>query len=142
MKLKKIVPLALAISLMVGCSGKKQSATPSNDEIVTEIKNPVENGILEIDPTKAMKMQDSGYAEVEHVAIFDEAQRSWTHKRLADYLKRGGTYGNKLKVPNFPLYNISPYSQAPTTRMFTFKTSALEFFINTKGVYFLNLYFL
>jgi DUF2075 family protein len=37
------------------------------------------------------------------VAIFDEAQRSWTHKRLADYLKRGGTYGNKLKVPNFPI---------------------------------------
>ena len=36
------------------------------------------------------------------MAIFDEAQRSWTHKRLADYLKRGGTYGNKLKVPNFP----------------------------------------
>jgi hypothetical protein len=39
----------------------------------------------------------------ERIAIFDEAQRSWTHKRLADYLKRGGTYGNKLKVPNFPL---------------------------------------
>lgn len=36
------------------------------------------------------------------MAIFDEAQRSWTQKRLADYLKRGGTYGNKLKVPNFP----------------------------------------
>ena len=32
----------------------------------------------------------------------DEAQRSWTHKRIANYLKRGGTYGNKLKVPNFP----------------------------------------
>ena len=42
MKFKKVLPLALAISLMVGCSGKKQSATPSNDEIVTEIKNPVE----------------------------------------------------------------------------------------------------
>ena len=40
---------------------------------------------------------------MEHVAIFDEAQRSWTHKRLADYLRRGGTYGNKLKVPNFPM---------------------------------------
>ena len=66
-------------------------------------KNPVENGILEIDKTKAIKIDESGYAEVEHVAIFDEAQRSWTHKRLADYLKRGGTYGNKLKVPNFPM---------------------------------------
>lgn len=73
------------------------------DEMLKKIKNPVENGILEIDPEKAVKMERSGFGEVEHVAIFDEAQRSWTHKRLAEYLKRGGTYGNKLKVPNFPL---------------------------------------
>ncbi len=73
------------------------------DNMLAKIKNPVENGRLEIDPEKAVKLQDAGYGEVEHVAIFDEAQRSWTHKRLADYLRRGGTYGNKLKVPNFPL---------------------------------------
>ena len=73
------------------------------DNMLAKIKNPVENGVLEIDPEKAMKLAESGYGEVEHVAIFDEAQRSWTKKRLADYLKRGGTYGNKLKVPNFPL---------------------------------------
>ena len=73
------------------------------DNMLAKIKNPVENGILAIDPEKAIKLEESGYGEVEHVAIFDEAQRSWTHKRLADYLKRGGTYGNKLKVPNFPL---------------------------------------
>ncbi|MCQ2545882.1 MAG: DUF2075 domain-containing protein, partial [Clostridia bacterium] len=35
------------------------------------------------------------------------AQRSWTHQRLAAYLKRGGTYGNKLKVPNFPVSEAS-----------------------------------
>ena len=73
------------------------------DNMLAKIKNPVENGVLEIDPEKAVKMEKAGFGEVEHVAIFDEAQRSWTHKRLADYLKRGGTYGNKLKVPNFPL---------------------------------------
>lgn len=73
------------------------------DNMLAKIKNPVENGVLEIDPAKAVKMETAGYGEVEHVAIFDEAQRSWTHKRLADYLKRGGTYGNKLKVPNFPM---------------------------------------
>lgn len=73
------------------------------DNMLAKIKNPVENGILEIDPTKAVRLQKSGFGEVEHVAIFDEAQRSWTHKRLADYLKRGGTYGNKIKVPNFPM---------------------------------------
>ena len=73
------------------------------DNMLAKIRNPVENGILEIDPEKAVRLEKSGYGEVEHVAIFDEAQRSWTHKRLADYLKRGGTYGNKLKVPNFPM---------------------------------------
>lgn len=73
------------------------------DNMLAKIKNPVENGIVEIDPNKAVKMEEAGFGEVEHVAIFDEAQRSWTHKRLADYLKRGGTYGNKLKVPNFPM---------------------------------------
>ncbi len=77
------------------------------DNMLAKIKIPVENGILEIDPEKAVKMEESGYAEVEHVAIFDEAQRSWTHKRLADYLKRGGTYGNKLKVPDFPMSEAS-----------------------------------
>ena len=73
------------------------------DNMLAKIKNPVENGILEIDPHRAVRMEQAGFGEVEHVAIFDEAQRSWTHKRLADYLKRGGTYGNKLKVTNFPL---------------------------------------
>lgn len=72
------------------------------DNMLAKIKNPVENGIVEIDPKKAIKIGSTGYGEVEHVAIFDEAQRSWTRKRIADYLKRGGTYGNKLKVPNFP----------------------------------------
>ncbi len=73
------------------------------DNMLAKIKNPVENGVLEIDPTKAIKQDGTGYGEVEHIAIFDEAQRSWTKKRIADYLKRGGTYGNKLKVPNFPM---------------------------------------
>ena len=77
------------------------------DNMLAKIKNPVENGVLEIDPAKAVKMEAAGFGEVEHVAIFDEAQRSWTHKRLADYLKRGGTYGNKLKVPNFPMSEAS-----------------------------------
>ena len=73
------------------------------DNMLAKIKNPVENGELEIDPEKAVKLKQSGYGEVEHVAIFDEAQRAWTHTRIADYLKRGGTYGNKLKIANFPM---------------------------------------
>lgn len=73
------------------------------DNMLAKIKNPIENGHLEIDPQKAVKLKQSGYGEVEHVAIFDETQRAWTHKRIANYLKRGGTYGNKLKVQDFPM---------------------------------------
>lgn len=73
------------------------------DNMLAKIKIPIENNTLEIDPNKAIKRENLGFGEVDHVAIFDEAQRSWTHKRLAAYLARGGTYGNKLKVPNFPM---------------------------------------
>ncbi len=73
------------------------------DNMLAKIENPVVDGKLRIDPAKAMHLANTGYGEVEHVAIFDEAQRSWTHARIANYLKRGGTYGNKLKVPNFPM---------------------------------------
>ena len=74
------------------------------ENMILKIKNPIENGVVEIDPEKSIKVDEkSGHAEVEHVAIFDEAQRSWTHKRIADYLKRGGTYGNKTKVADFPM---------------------------------------
>ena len=73
------------------------------ESMLSKIKNPVENGIIKIDPDLAVKQKTAGYGEVEHVAIFDEAQRCWTHERISKYLKRGGTYGNKIKVPNFPM---------------------------------------
>ena len=109
---------ALAIDNQKKCQarGKKKNRSDSRrevgkfiqiihryrDNMLAKLKTPIENGVLEIDPKKAIKLAKAGYGEVEHVAIFDEAQRSWTHKRLADYLKRGGTYGNKLKIQNFP----------------------------------------
>lgn len=77
------------------------------DNMLAKIKTPIENGVLEIDPNKAVKEEKTGYGEVEHVAIFDEAQRSWTQARIANYLKRGGTYGNKLKVADFPMSEAS-----------------------------------
>ncbi len=64
------------------------------DNMLAKIKNQVENGVVEIDPSLAVKQNGTGYSEVEHVAIFNEAQRCWTKKRIANYLKRGGTYGN------------------------------------------------
>lgn len=73
------------------------------DNMLCKIKNPIVGGKLEIDPQKAIKLKKTGYGEVEHVVIFDEAQRTWNKKRLENYLKRGGTYGNKLKISNFPM---------------------------------------
>lgn len=77
------------------------------DNMLAKIKEKVENGKLEFDPDYAVKDGDSGYAEVEHVAIFDEAQRAWTKPRIANYLARGGTYGNKRKIQNFPMSEAS-----------------------------------
>ncbi len=64
---------------------------------LNKIKYPIQNGVLEIDPQKVKKYQDDGYSEVEHVAIFDEAQRAWTQQQLANWLSR------KKNISNFPM---------------------------------------
>lgn len=73
------------------------------EQMLGKIKTPIVGGQLEIDETITLAEENSGFAEIEHVAIFDEAQRSWNLDKLADWLARGGSYGNKRKVPNFPL---------------------------------------
>lgn len=73
------------------------------EQMLSKIKTPIVGGQLEIDETITLAEENSGFAEIEHVAIFDEAQRSWNLDKLADWLARGGSYGNKRKVPNFPL---------------------------------------
>lgn len=73
------------------------------EQMLNKIKTPIENGILEIDETISIADDSAGHSEIEHIAIFDEAQRSWNLKKLADWLARGGSYGNKRKVPNFPM---------------------------------------
>lgn len=64
---------------------------------LNKIKYPIQNGVLEVDPQKVKKYQDDGYSEVEHVAIFDEAQRAWTQQQLANWLSR------KKGISNFPM---------------------------------------
>lgn len=73
------------------------------EQMLNKIKTPIINGELEIDERASIADDNAGHAEIEHVAIFDEAQRSWNHQKLADWLKRGGSYGNKKKVPDFPM---------------------------------------
>lgn len=67
------------------------------NETLSKLKKPIVNGMLEIDPTKVERHKNDGYSEVEHVAIFDEAQRAWTKQQLANWLNR------KQNIPNFPM---------------------------------------
>lgn len=73
------------------------------EQMLNKVKTPIQGGRLEIDESLSLADEEAGHAEIEHIAIFDEAQRSWTHAKLADWLKRGGSYGNKRKVPDFPM---------------------------------------
>ena len=54
--------------------------------MLSKIKLPITDGKLEIDETKSVAHQTAGHGEVEHVAIFDEAQRSWDLDHLANWL--------------------------------------------------------
>lgn len=67
------------------------------DNALAKLKMPIMNGQLEIDADKHLKSKDDGYSEVEHVAIFDEAQRLWDKPHLAAWLAR------KKGIQNFPM---------------------------------------
>lgn len=78
------------------------------NETLTKLKKPIRDGILEIDPTKVAKHQDDGYSEVEHVAIFDEAQRAWTKQQLANWLKRKqGIHDFPMSEPEFLIWSLN-----------------------------------
>ena len=58
------------------------------DQMLGKLRTPVRDGKIEIDPAKELRDKNAGYAEVENIAIFDEAQRSWDKEHLAAWLKR------------------------------------------------------
>ncbi len=65
------------------------------DNMLGKVK--VVNEHLEIDTTKELKDQNAGYGEVENIAIFDEAQRSWDKEHISAWLNR------KKGFTNFPM---------------------------------------
>ena len=78
------------------------------DATLTKLKKPIVNGVLEIDPTKVDKHKDDGYSEVEHVAIFDEAQRAWTKTHLANWLNRKkGIADFPMSEPEFLIWSLN-----------------------------------
>lgn len=58
------------------------------DQMLGKLKTPVRDGKIEIDPEKELRDKNAGFAEVENIAIFDEAQRSWDQEHLSSWLKR------------------------------------------------------
>lgn len=75
---------------------------------LNKLKKPIQNSILEIDPLKIKKHNDDGYSEVEHVAIFDEAQRAWTKQQLAGWLKRKqGIQDFPMSEPEFLIWSLN-----------------------------------
>ena len=67
------------------------------DNMLAKLKVPIEGSCIEIDPEKVSKAAKSNAAEVENVAIFDEAQRMWDMRHLSAWLSR------KKGLANFPM---------------------------------------
>lgn len=66
------------------------------DNMLSKLKLPI-SGNIEIDPNKVSSSSKHDAAEVENVAIFDEAQRMWDMRHLSAWLAR------KKGVANFPM---------------------------------------
>jgi hypothetical protein len=67
------------------------------DNMLAKLKVPILGSGIEIDPAKVSKAAQSNAAEVENVAIFDEAQRMWDMRHLGAWLAR------KKGLANFPM---------------------------------------
>ena len=67
------------------------------DNMLAKLKIPIRAEGIEIDPEKVSSAARHNAAEVENVAIFDEAQRMWDMRHLSAWLSR------KKGIANFPM---------------------------------------
>lgn len=67
------------------------------DNMLAKLKMPITDHEIEIDPAKISSAARQNAAEVENVAIFDEAQRMWDMRHLSAWLAR------KKNIANFPM---------------------------------------
>ncbi len=67
------------------------------NQMMSKLKLPIINGELEFNPNVELKDDEAGYAEIENIAIFDEAQRAWHKEKLSGWLKQ------KKKIEDFPM---------------------------------------
>ena len=67
------------------------------DNMLGKLKVPITDGQIELDPRKVSRAAGKSAAEVENVAIFDEAQRMWDMRHLSGWLAR------KKGLTDFPM---------------------------------------
>ena len=67
------------------------------DNMLGKLKVPITDGQIELDPRKVSHAAGKSAAEVENVAIFDEAQRMWDMRHLSAWLAR------KKGLTDFPM---------------------------------------
>jgi len=67
------------------------------DNMLGKLKVPITDGQIELDPKKVSRAAGKSAAEVENVAIFDEAQRMWDMRHLSAWLAR------KKGLTDFPM---------------------------------------
>ena len=67
------------------------------DNMLGKLKVPIRDGNIELDPDKVSRAAGKSAAEVENVAIFDEAQRMWDQRHLSAWLSR------KKGLADFPM---------------------------------------
>jgi len=67
------------------------------DNMLGKLKLPIRDSRIELDPDKVSKASGKSAAEVENVAIFDEAQRMWDQRHLSAWLSR------KKGLTDFPM---------------------------------------
>ncbi len=67
------------------------------DNMLSKLKLPIKGQTVEIDPAKISAKAKENAAEVENVAIFDEAQRMWDMRHLSAWLAR------KKNLADFPM---------------------------------------
>lgn len=75
------------------------------DQILSKTK--VVNGELKFDENAELPDKYAGFAEVENIAIFDEAQRSWDREHLSKWLKRKKKYdGFSMSEGEFLIWSL------------------------------------
>ena len=85
------------------------------DNMLNKIKTPIEGNSIEIDPTKVSKASDKSAAEVENVAIFDEAQRMWDMRHLSGWLsRRKGILDFPMSEGEFLIWSLDQHKEWAT----------------------------